>query len=171
MQNIISAKCLKAVENIPFTALLECSLTTRTIMPPRPRQPADRAPPTEPCRHSQGTRCMCVAAAIFSHLGGVCQESHWRVFHLRKMCVTVRECMEGFSPKILYGCSRGWSSPCSLPLPSSHGINPSSVSWTPACCLMTYNSHSFLLQPYRNMAAVSFLKGPWDSHWREEDMT
>lgn len=33
MQNIISAKCLKAVENIPITTQLECSLTTQTIMP------------------------------------------------------------------------------------------------------------------------------------------
>ena len=36
MQNIISAKCLKAVENIPITAQLECSLTTQTIMPSLP---------------------------------------------------------------------------------------------------------------------------------------
>lgn len=34
MQNIISAKCLKAVENVPIIVQLECSLTTQAIMAP-----------------------------------------------------------------------------------------------------------------------------------------
>lgn len=45
MQNIINAKCLKAVENIPVTAQLECSLTTRSLMLPLPERAARPSPP------------------------------------------------------------------------------------------------------------------------------
>lgn len=44
MQNIINAKCLKAVENIPVTAQLECSLTTRSIMLLLPERAARLSP-------------------------------------------------------------------------------------------------------------------------------
>lgn len=74
MQNIISAKCLKAVENIPITEQLECSLTTQTIMA---SLPADAALQTLRC--DCGGCSTCGVAAIFSHLilleSGVSMES------------------------------------------------------------------------------------------------
>ncbi|KAK1898352.1 Monocarboxylate transporter 8, partial [Dissostichus eleginoides] len=68
MQNIISAKCLKAVKNIPITAQLECSLTTQTIIPSTQREPADRGVQTLIC--DSGTCSTCAVAPIFSHLNG-----------------------------------------------------------------------------------------------------
>lgn len=75
MQSIISAKCLKAVENIPITAQLECSLTTQTITAGLPGRATTQTP-----RRRQRV-CAAAAAAIFSHLS----LSVPGVSHLRKM--------------------------------------------------------------------------------------
>lgn len=141
MQNIISAKCLKAVESIPITAQLECSLTTQTIMPPVPESAR---------RHGRATSVRSAALPLTSV---VC------VMGLSGESLTSGKARQFFCLKSLYRCSgrrRSPGSPCCPPVAPVFQV----FAGTSGCQLMTCKSCSFLLQHYGNMAAVSSVRGP-----------